>query len=83
MDIGGPYHPGVPVTDRTVAKHQWPRYMSVGAFIPFLDGDAKARYEQEVMDRQATGLEGPVQLETVTKPNAQKLYFVELKSSEE
>ena len=30
------------------------------------------------MDRQAMGLEGPVQLETATKPNAQTLYFVEL-----
>ena len=30
------------------------------------------------MDRQAIGLEGPVQLEAATKPNAQTLYFVEL-----
>ena len=50
MDIGGPYQPGVPVTDRMVARHQWPRYMLVGAFIPFGEKEAKARYEQEVMD---------------------------------
>ena len=78
MDIVGPYQPGVPVTDRMVAKHQWPRYMLVGAFIPFGEREAKARYEQEVMDRRAANLEGPVQLETATKPNAQTLYFVEL-----
>ena len=29
VDIGGPYNPGVPVTDRIVAKHQWPKYMLV------------------------------------------------------
>ena len=29
-------------------------------------------------DRQVIGLEGPVQLETTTKPSAQTLYFVEL-----
>ena len=46
VDIGGPYNPGVPVTDRIVAKHQWPMYMLVGSFIPFSDRDAKARYEQ-------------------------------------
>ena len=68
----------MPVTDRNVAKHQYPRHMLVGALIPFSDRDAKARYEQEVLDRRATGLEGPVQLETTTKPNAQTLYFVEL-----
>ena len=68
----------MPVTDRNVAKHQHPRYMLVGAFIPFSDREAKARHEQEVLDRRATGLEGPVQLETTTKPNAQTLYFVEL-----
>ena len=31
VDIGGPYAQGVPVTDRPVAKHQWPKYMLVGA----------------------------------------------------
>ena len=67
----------MPVTDRNVAKHQHPRYMLVGAFIPFSDRGAKFRHEQEVLDRRATGLEGPVQLETTTKPNAQTLYFVE------
>ena len=36
------------------------------------------RYEQEVKDRQVMGLEGPVQLETTTRPSAQTLYFVEL-----
>ena len=30
------------------------------------------------MDRGAANLEGQVQLETTTKPNAQTLYFVEL-----
>ena len=24
VDLGGPYRAGVPVTDRIVAKHQWP-----------------------------------------------------------
>ena len=60
-----------------MAKHQHPRYMLVGAFIPFSERDAKARREQEVFDRRAAGLEGPVQLETTTKPNAQTLYFVD------
>ena len=78
VDLGGPYRAGVPVTDRVVAKHQWPKYMLVGAFIPFGENEAKARYEQEVRDRQAAGLQGPVQLETVTKPRGQTLYFVEL-----
>ena len=78
MDIGRPYHPGDPATDRMVAKHQWPKCMLVGAFIPFGEKEAQARYEQEVMDRRAANLEGPVQLETSTKPNAQTLYFVEL-----
>ena len=78
VDIGGPYNPGVPVIDRIVAKHQWPRYMRVGSFIPFSDKEAKVRYEQEVKDRQAMGLEGPVQLETTTRPSAHTLYFVEL-----
>ena len=78
MDLGGPYRAGFPVIDRVVAKHQWPRYMLVGAFIPFEEKEAKARYEQEVKDRQAAGIQGPVQLETVTKPRGQTLYFVEL-----
>ena len=78
VDIGGPYPVGIPVSDQYVAKHRHPRYMLVGAFIPFSERDAKARYEQEVHDRRAMGLEGPVQLETTTKPNAQTMYFVEL-----
>ena len=78
MDLGGPCRPGAPFTDRVVAKHQWPKYMLVGAFIPFGDKEARARYEQEVMDRRAANLEGPVQLETVTKPRGQTLYLVEL-----
>ena len=82
VDIGGPYNPGVPVTDRIVAKHQWPKFMLVGAFIPFSEKEAKVRYEQEVKDRQAMGLEGPVQLETTTRPSAQTLYFVELIAAE-
>ena len=41
VDIGGPYAKGVPVTDRPVAKHQWPRYILVGAFVPF--GDRKKK----------------------------------------
>ena len=77
MDIGGPYRPGFPLIDRIAAKHQWPRYMLVGAFIPFGEKEAKARYEQEGKDRQAAGMEGPVQLETVTKPGGQTIYFVE------
>ena len=27
VDIGAPYNPGMPVTDRIVAKHQCPRHM--------------------------------------------------------
>ena len=62
---------GIPVSDQpNNAKHRYPRYMLVGAFVPFSDKDAKNRYEQEVRDRQAMGLEGPVQLETTTKPNS-------------
>ena len=70
---------GIPASDQpNIAKHRYPRYMLVGAFIPFSEKDAKNRYEQEVRDRQAMGLEGPVQMETSTKPNSQTLYFVEL-----
>ena len=53
-------------------------YILVGAFIPFSEKEAKERYEQEVRDRRIMGLEGPVQLETTTKPNAQTVYYVEL-----
>ena len=50
----------------------------MGAFIPFSEKDAKRRYEQEVRDRRAMGLEGPVEMETLTKPKSQTMYFVEL-----
>ena len=52
--------------------------MLVGAFIPFSEKDAKRRYEQEVRDRHAQGLEGPVLMEQFTKPDSQTLYFVEM-----
>ena len=52
-----------------------------GALIPFSAKEAKARYEQEVRDRHAMQLEGPVQLETTTRPNSQTLYYVELMSA--
>ena len=77
MDLGGPYRAGIPLTDRIAAKHQWPKYMLVGAFIPFGEKEAKARYEQEVRDQQAAGIQGPAQSETVTKPGGQTIYFVE------
>ena len=53
-------------------------YILVGSFITFSEKDAKGRYEQEVRDRRVMGLEGPVQLETTTKPNAHTLYYVEV-----
>ena len=43
IDIGGPYQLGIPVSDQYVAKHRHPRYMLVGAFIPFSERDAKVR----------------------------------------
>ena len=52
-----------------------------GAFIPFSAKEAKARYEQEVRDRHAMQLEGPIQVETTTRPNSQTIYFVELLSA--
>ena len=79
VDIGGPYAVGIPISDQpNIAKHKHPRYMLVGAFIPFSEKEAKRRYEQEVRDRRAIGLEGPVAMETLTKPNSQTMYFVEL-----
>ena len=81
IDIAGPVHPGIPVTDRPVVKSLWPRYMLVGAFVPFGEKEAKEWYEQEVRYRRAAGLEGPIQLETFTKPNAKTMYFVELISA--
>ena len=50
----------------------------VGTFIPFSEKDAKDRYEQEVRDRRIMGLDGPVQQELTTTPNAQTVYYVEL-----
>ena len=79
MDIGVAYRVGLPVSDQpNIAQHGYPRYMLVGAFIPFSERDAKRRYEQEVRDRHAQGLEGPVPIEKFTKPDSQTLYFVEL-----
>ena len=46
IDISGPFTKGVPVTDRNVGEHQWPRYLLVGAFVPFGEKEVKARYEQ-------------------------------------
>ena len=53
-------------------------YILVGAFVPFSEKYAKDRYEQEVRGRRIMGLEGPVQQETTTKPNAHTVYYVEL-----
>ena len=52
--------------------------MLVGAFIPFSVKEAQNRYDKEVRDRHAIGLEGPVLMEQFTKPDSQTLYFVEL-----
>ena len=60
------------------AQHRYPKYLLAGAFIPFSEKNALDRYEQEVRDRHAMALEGPVDMETFTKPKAQSLYFVEL-----
>ena len=79
VDIGGPYQVGIPVSDQpNIAQYRYPRYMLVGAFIPFSEREASRRYEQEVRDRHAMGLEGPVQLETMTLPGARTLDFVEI-----
>ena len=64
MDIGGPYRPGYPLTDRITAKQYWPKYMLVGAFIPFSQKESTARYEQEAKDAHVAGIQGPIQLET-------------------
>ena len=81
IDIAGPFYLGVPVIDRPVVKALWPRHMLVGAFVPFGEKESKERYEQEVRDRRAAGLEGPIQLETFPKPGANTMYFVELISA--
>ena len=78
VDIAGPYTEGIPVTDRKTNRAYWPRYMLVGAFTPFIKDEAKAKYEQEVKDREAAGLYGPVQLETTTRPTTTTINFVEL-----
>ena len=78
VDIGGPYPEGLPVTDQpNVARYRYPKYMLVGAFIPFSVKEAQDRYDKEVRDRHAIGLEGPVLMEQFTKPDSQTLYFVE------
>jgi len=59
VDIGGPYRQGYPLTDRITAKQYWPKYMLVGAFIPFSQKEAMARYEQEAKDAHAAGIQGP------------------------
>ena len=52
--------------------------MLVGAFIPYSEKEALVRYEREVADRRMANLEGPVLLETTTRPASQTVYFVEL-----
>ena len=69
----------MPITDQSnVAQHRCPRYMLVGAFVPFSEKEARRRHEQEIRDRHKQGLEGPVPIETLTKPDSQTLYFVEM-----
>ena len=82
VDIGGPYVVGIPITERPFKSGTlYPKWLLAGALIPFSAKEAKARYEQEVRDRHAMQLEGPVQLETTTRPNSQTIYFVELLSA--
>ena len=79
VDIGGPYPVGLPVSDQpNIAQHRYPKYLLAGAFIPFSQKEALDHYNEEVRDRHAMALEGPVQLETFTKAKSQSLYFVEL-----
>ena len=79
IDIAGPFSPGMPISDRAVVRGRWPRYMLVGAFIPFKEKESLEQYEQEVRDMRAAGLEGPVPFES-TKSNGQTMYFVEMLS---
>ena len=79
IDIAGPYIPGMPISDRAVVKGRWPRYMLVGAFIPFKEKECLEQYEQEVRDMRLAGLEGPVPYES-TKTNGHTMYFVEMLS---
>ena len=79
IDIAGPYTPGMPISDRAVVKGRWPRYMLVGAFIPFKEKECLEQYEQEVRDMRLAGLEGPVPYES-TKTNGHTMYFVEMLS---
>ena len=81
--LSGPFIKGLPVTDRREKEELWPRYMVVGAFVPFTPKGAQDRYDQERRDRIAAGLEGLVQMETTVSQKGQTLYFVELVSSKE
>ena len=76
MDLSGPFIKGLPVTDRREKEELWPRYMIVGAFVPFSPKEVQDRYDQERRDRIAAGLEGPVQMETTVSQKGQTLYFV-------
>ena len=79
VDIGGPYPVGLPVTDQpNIARHRYPKYLLAGAFIPFSQKEALDHYNQELRDRQATGLQGPVPKIEFTKQNSPSVYFVEL-----
>ena len=76
------YAVGIPITEGAFkAGTLYAKWLLAGALIPFSAKEAQARYEQEVRDRHAMQLEGPVQLETTTRPNSQTIYFVELLSA--
>ena len=68
MDLSGPFIKGLPVTDRREKEELWPRYMVVGAFMPFTLKEAQDRYDQERRDRIAAGLEGQ-DLDRLTQNN--------------